>query len=52
MQIRQLRLTPEDYVVSVELRNWCEQNKNRCYIPEWLLKAWNISVNSDLTGTA
>ena len=22
------------------------------YVPEWLLKAWNISVNSDLSGAA
>jgi hypothetical protein len=32
------------YVNSVELRRWCEHNKNRCYIPEWLLEEWGISV--------
>ena len=37
---------------SAHLRKWCEQNKNQYYVPEWLLKAWNISVNSDLTGAA
>jgi len=52
MQVKQLHLTPEHYVVSAELRKWCEENRNRCYIPEWLLKAWNISVNSDLSGAA
>ena len=26
--------------------------KNRGYIPEWLLKAWNIYVDSDLSGAA
>jgi len=26
----------------VALRNWCERNKNRCYIPEWLLEEWGI----------
>ena len=52
MQVRQLRLAPEEYVASAHLRKWCEQNKNQYYVPEWLLKAWNISVNSDLTGAA
>ena len=52
MQVRRLRLMPDDYILSSELRNWCERNRNRLYIPEWLLRAWNISVNSDLTGAA
>jgi hypothetical protein len=52
LQVRDLRLAPEEYVASASLRKWCEQNKNQYYIPEWLLKAWNISVNSDLTGAA
>jgi hypothetical protein len=52
MQVRHLRLAPEEYVTSARLRDWCEENKNQHYVPEWLLKAWNISVNSDLTGAA
>ena len=52
MQVRQLQLTPETYVLSDRLRIWCEENRNQYYIPEWLLKAWNISVNSALTGAA
>jgi len=52
MQVKHLRLAPEEYVASSRLRQWCEANKNLHYIPEWLLKAWNISVNSDLTGAA
>jgi hypothetical protein len=52
MQVRHLPLAPEQYVVSAELRKWCEAHKNQYYIPEWLLKAWNISVNSDLSGAA
>jgi len=28
-EVRQLSLTPEQYVVSVELRTWCEMNRNR-----------------------
>lgn len=49
MQVTQLRLAPEAYVHSGELRIWCEQNRNRCYIPEWLLNAWDMSVEPDLT---
>jgi len=52
MQARQLQLTAEQYIVSAELREWCKENRNRCYIPEWLLKAWNISVDADLSGAA
>lgn len=52
MQVTRLRLSPETYVYSTELRRWCEENRNRCYIPEWLLKAWDISVEPDLTGVA
>lgn len=52
LQARHLHLTPDQYVASPHLRKWCEQNKNQYYVPEWLLKAWNISVNSDLIGAA
>jgi hypothetical protein len=33
------------YASSVELRAWCEQNRNRIYIPEWLLQEWDITVD-------
>ena len=52
MQVKHLRLTPEKYAFSVELKRWCERNKNRRYIPEWLLDAWDIPVNPDFSGTA
>ena len=52
MQVRQLQLTPETYTSSAVLRNWCERNRNRFYIPEWLLDAWGIAVDADLTGAA
>ena len=51
-QVKQLHLTPDQYVASARLRKWCEENKNQYYVPEWLLKAWNLSVNSDLAGIA
>ena len=52
LQVKHLHLAPEEYVASARLRKWCEENKNQYYIPEWLLKAWNMSVNSDLSGAA
>jgi hypothetical protein len=44
-QVRTLHLTPETYVFSAELRLWCWQNRNRFYIPEWLLEKWRIAVD-------
>jgi hypothetical protein len=52
MQVRHLRLTPDEYVVSSELRCWCERNRNRFYIPEWLLDAWDIHVDPYFSGAA
>jgi hypothetical protein len=52
MQVRQLQLTPETYVFSDRLRNWCERNRNRFYIPEWLLDAWDIRVDPYFSGAA
>jgi hypothetical protein len=42
--VRRLRLKPEMYTSSHELKRWCERNRNRCYIPEWLLKEWGMVV--------
>jgi hypothetical protein len=42
--VKQLRLTPQNYAQSVELKRWCQRNKNRCYIPELLLEEWGIEV--------
>jgi hypothetical protein len=46
IQVRHLRLTAETCASSAELRSWCEHNRNRCYIPEWLLKKWGIAVDA------
>jgi len=45
-------LMPETYTSSTVLRNWCERNRNRFYIPEWLLDQWGIIVDADLSGAA
>jgi hypothetical protein len=48
-QVRKLGLTEQTCVASEELRHWCERNKDRCYIPEWLLKQWEISVDPNVS---
>jgi len=45
LRVNQLQLTAEMYTSSADLRAWCERNRNRCYVPEWLLKEWAISVD-------
>ncbi len=46
-RMRGLRLTNDTCASSDELRRWCTDNRNRCYVPEWLLKTWGISVGTD-----
>ena len=52
MQVRQLQLMAEMYTSSRELRAWCERNRNRLYVPEWLLKEWSITVDLNFGGVA
>ena len=47
MEMKRLGLKRQTCATSIELRRWCENNRNRCYIPEWLLKAWGIVVDSN-----
>jgi hypothetical protein len=46
-QVRKLGLNEQTCATSEALQRWCELNKNRCYIPEWLLKRWGLSVDAD-----
>ena len=52
MRVRQLQLTAETYTSSRQLRAWCEVNRNRFYVPEWLLKEWGIAVDAAFSGAA
>jgi hypothetical protein len=52
LQVRHLRLARETYVYSAELRRWCKENRNRFYIPEWLLDEWHITVDPNVGGAA
>jgi hypothetical protein len=45
LQVSHLQLTAERYTSSAQFRAWCERNRNRCYVPEWLLKAWDIAAD-------
>jgi hypothetical protein len=45
LQVKRLGLTKQTYTTSARLRAWCEDNKNRYYIPEWLLEEWEITVD-------
>jgi len=49
-QVQQLGLTKKTCADSAQLRNWCERNRNRCYIPEWLLATWGIDVHPISSG--
>ncbi len=44
-QVRRLGLSIEDYFLSAELKSWCRDNRNRVYIPEWLVDAFGITVD-------
>jgi len=49
LYVRKLGLAEQNYATSVQLRRWCEQNRNRCYIPESLLKEWGIYVDPNMS---
>lgn len=48
IQAKHLGLTQQSYATSDQLRSWCERNRNRCYVPEWLLKKWGIPVDPNV----
>jgi hypothetical protein len=52
LQVRQLQLTAKMYTSSAELHTWCERNRNRFYIPEWLLEEWGITVELNFSAAA
>jgi|SRR5208282_1871115 hypothetical protein len=49
LRARHLHLTAELYVSSAALHTWCEQNRNRLYVPEWLLEEWGITVDPGIS---
>jgi len=45
LQVRRLGLAKPGYVTSAALKVWCQRNRNRLYVPEWLLEAWEMPVD-------
>ena len=52
LTVKRLRLSPPMYASSRELKRWCESNRNRIYIPEWLLKEWGMKVELSVGAAA
>ena len=52
MQVKRIGLTRPEYIASTELKLWCERNRNRVYVPEWLLQVWGMEVESIFSGVA
>jgi hypothetical protein len=49
-QVQKLGLNEQTCETSEKLRQWCQCNKDRCYIPERLLKRWGITVDPNVSG--
>jgi hypothetical protein len=47
IEVARLRLKRQDYVASMPLKRWCYHNRNRVYVPEWLLCEWGMKVETD-----
>ena len=43
-----LKISPEEYESSVELREWVRQNKDRKYVPTNLLETFGFHVDSEV----
>lgn len=52
LEVERLGLRREDYLYSVELRRWCDRNRDRVYIPEWLLEQWGMTAEQTFSGIA
>jgi hypothetical protein len=48
MKVLELGLPKEAWVSSLQLQDWCSENRNRCYVPESLLEAWRMGVDPNL----
>ena len=45
--VRKLRLSPEQCVNSVQLKDWVRKNNHQKYVPSDLLKAWDFEAVRD-----
>lgn len=51
-EVERLGLRKSEYVASAELKRWCDRNRNRVYVPEWLLQEWRMQVEMNFSGAA
>lgn len=48
-ELERLGLNEQTCAESLKLKAWCERNKDRCYVPEWLLKKWGMTVDPNIS---
>ena len=46
--VRKLRLSPDQYAGSVQLKEWARKNKDQKYVPSDLLEAWDFDAASEV----
>jgi len=51
-EVARLGLTRSEYSASLALKNWCKHNRNRVYVPEWLLAEWEMQVEMNFSNIA
>ena len=52
MEVTRLGLAKSEYVASTELKRWCDRNRHRVYVPEWLLAEWGMHVEMNFSSAA
>jgi hypothetical protein len=45
--VKALNISPQEYEVSPELREWVRHNKDHKYVPTGLLEAFGFEVNTE-----
>jgi hypothetical protein len=52
VQVGRMGLIKSQFVGSADLKRWCKHNRNRVYIPEWLLGEWGMDVEANFSDAA
>jgi hypothetical protein len=45
--VKRLRLSPQEYANSVQLKEWVRKNKDQKYVPSNLLELWGLEVRGE-----
>jgi hypothetical protein len=45
--VKRLRLTPQEYGDSAQLKDWVQKNKDQKYVPSNLLELWGLEVRGE-----